>query len=365
MTVFTPWNQLCIRGFRGLQDIALDDLGTLNVLIGANDSGKTSVLEAVFLLAGAGNLELSKRIQEFRDFPVHTLDDLLYLFHNRTNGSVIELSAQSHDPNSGRGLSISTPQKDSTATIISTRGQEQLPVTGHIDNRPAESHPHLRYELTIRRGDKEDQAPYTGDLKFEESNLVIRSEPAMQEAIIKARMITDRLRLDPAAVGEVIVKKKKPELLKYLRMVNPLVQDISVHGSSAFIDIGTASMLPGKMFGSGIMRACTILAYCILNRDQILLVDEIGSGLHYTALTPLLQAMVDLSNENGTQIFVTTQSLDVLKSLQEVFSKAEMAEARSKLACYALERDRHGQVHSYPYGYEGLNHSILHQIEIR
>ena len=51
MSPSQPMDSLAIRGFRGLEALTLEDLGRFNLLLGANDVGKTSVLEAVFLLS--------------------------------------------------------------------------------------------------------------------------------------------------------------------------------------------------------------------------------------------------------------------------------------------------------------------------
>ena len=40
-------DRLTIQRFRGLQDLTLDRLGRINLLVGPNNSGKTSVLEAI------------------------------------------------------------------------------------------------------------------------------------------------------------------------------------------------------------------------------------------------------------------------------------------------------------------------------
>ncbi|MCU0428296.1 MAG: AAA family ATPase, partial [Candidatus Kapabacteria bacterium] len=37
-----------IQNFRGIKSLEMDDLGQVNVLVGKNNSGKTSVLEAVW-----------------------------------------------------------------------------------------------------------------------------------------------------------------------------------------------------------------------------------------------------------------------------------------------------------------------------
>ncbi|NES89149.1 ATP/GTP-binding protein, partial [Okeania sp. SIO2B9] len=41
-------DNLTIHRFRGLRDLTLEDLGQINLLVGVNNSGKTSVLEAIY-----------------------------------------------------------------------------------------------------------------------------------------------------------------------------------------------------------------------------------------------------------------------------------------------------------------------------
>src|SRR5438128_6111561 len=40
-------DEFTIHAFRGLRDVKLEGLGQINLLVGANNSGKTSVLEAL------------------------------------------------------------------------------------------------------------------------------------------------------------------------------------------------------------------------------------------------------------------------------------------------------------------------------
>jgi len=42
-----PFEKVFIDGFRGLRNLELDGLGPINILVGGNNSGKTSVLEAL------------------------------------------------------------------------------------------------------------------------------------------------------------------------------------------------------------------------------------------------------------------------------------------------------------------------------
>lgn len=58
---------LSVRHFKGLETIDLEGLGSFNVLVGANDVGKTTVLEALFFLTGLSNLQLPVAIQNRRN----------------------------------------------------------------------------------------------------------------------------------------------------------------------------------------------------------------------------------------------------------------------------------------------------------
>jgi hypothetical protein len=44
-----------IKGYRGLHRFEMDGLGRINLLVGKNNSGKTSVLEALHLLSSGGD----------------------------------------------------------------------------------------------------------------------------------------------------------------------------------------------------------------------------------------------------------------------------------------------------------------------
>ena len=53
-------NSVNVAGFRGLKDLSLLDLGDLNVLIGASNTGKSSLLEAIY--AALASQIASKRL---------------------------------------------------------------------------------------------------------------------------------------------------------------------------------------------------------------------------------------------------------------------------------------------------------------
>ena len=50
------FKNLEIKNFRGIEHLTIDDLSRVNVFLGQNSSGKSSVLESFLLLMGMSNL---------------------------------------------------------------------------------------------------------------------------------------------------------------------------------------------------------------------------------------------------------------------------------------------------------------------
>jgi AAA15 family ATPase/GTPase len=70
------FRSLSICGFRGFQDLRVDDLDRFSLFLGPNNVGKTAVLEAIFLMAGPTNPDLPLRVNAFRGIEQFPLEQL-------------------------------------------------------------------------------------------------------------------------------------------------------------------------------------------------------------------------------------------------------------------------------------------------
>ena len=66
-------SNLELQQFRGLEHVKFAGLGRANLIVGGNNTGKTSVLEALILLFG-GQDQLSKLPTTFRELPGNSDD---------------------------------------------------------------------------------------------------------------------------------------------------------------------------------------------------------------------------------------------------------------------------------------------------
>lgn len=366
MTLPKHFSSLAIRGFRGLKDIEFAKLGRINVIVGTNDVGKTSVLEALFLLAGFGGLPLPVLIQNLRGHAVTRFRDLRYLFCDLATD--LQLSA-------------STSQDDRSLTIAHTAGtvdqESQLPMqTGTPDDGGAEVTSYssapafpefLDFSATTEQRYSNSPTNYHGVLSVRNGKIKMDAhqglDPSM-EAIVARIMVPGR-QPDAKIVSEVLVNKRQDVLIDCLRHINPRIARVTVSDSVVYVDIGLDTMIPLTMCGSGLVRAAEIVSACTLGQVDILLIDELGSGLHHSSIRPVLEAIISICDRQDIQVFFTTHSLEVLQCVQQVLDSDSFDRFRDDTKTYRLARDKDDRVRAYRYDYDKLEHFLSKGLEIR
>ena len=88
-----------IKNFRGIKHLSIDDFSRVNVFLGQNNSGKSSVLEAIFLLAGMSNPDLPLGLNKARtrNLRIVNLQDVRYQFNSLNLKNTPEFSSQQMD----------------------------------------------------------------------------------------------------------------------------------------------------------------------------------------------------------------------------------------------------------------------------
>lgn len=368
------FHSIAIRRFRGLEDIEFDGLGAFNVFLGANDTGKTSVLESIFLVSGLSVLPLIVGIQNQRQYLVRTFDDMSCIFHKLDLSEPVELSATAPTGAERRTLSISVQDPG----IL-------IQPTGHSEGRggmaqrsaaeslsPLTTPKVLQYDATLHDISLEEPLTFSAELGLSDDGIKAKSpitlsqrEILARQMVMRAKFLTPGSHYDSESFANVIVRKKESELLKVLQDMDSQIQDFTVLRDVVYVDTGLKEMIPLNMFGSGVARAAETIAACVQDESRILLIDGIEDGLHHTAVSTLLEAVLSMSRERGIQVFATTHSIGVLESLRDVLDKTRFRELQAATVCFTLARDKSGAVRPYRYDYGQFDHCISNGIEIR
>src|SRR5205823_8422138 len=87
------------------------------------------------------------------------------------------------------------------------------------------------------------------------------------------------------------------------------------YGSNLYVDYEGLGLALLSSFGDGFRRILTVALQLPRAAGGELLVDEIETAIHYTALTKSFSWLVRTSRQHDTQVFATTHSLEAVDAM--------------------------------------------------
>lgn len=354
-----------IHQFRGLRDLELKDLGRINLLVGINNSGKTSVLEALSIYCHPLDIRVwlstaRQREQDIRVSRTSSIDSLKWLFTHQS-ASILE----SDQPI----IIISSTGLFSVKKLIAT--YEELEGISLFEGNNIRNIASSNEEEIDNNNDQEiENEDVSGvrkgiDLKIEVStdhqlSLLAESsthieqfllwedeplyrlsgtrEPNLNTAIVTPsshRSAIGQFRL----LSEARFQNFKSDVVKLLQQMDSNISDIEILVSpesissrfNIYIQHEKIGLAPVSTFGDGIRRLLHIALKLASVKGGILLIDELESTIHTEALQSSFRWLVKWCVEMDVQLFATTHSLEAVDALLEV------TESDSDLVLYRLE----------------------------
>ena len=362
-----------------MADLELDAIGSFNLLIGANEVGKTSVLEAILLLSGLNRFQLPVTIQNARGLDRVSFDTMEALFCNLDTGSPIELSGSLRESSETFRLEISTGEYERSLAGQPVRsrigrrtggdGLTSLDLSRPISTRDSSLAVSKTIQCKAEIADSNDEVRKSayGELSFSSNGGVHYKTRERDSKLVSipAKFINSRLSPSGSAIHHVVINKMEPLLLDILRQMNPRIKRIVAGNQEVYVDIGLSRLMPLNTLGSGLIRLANVCAMALSNKAQILLIDEIEKGLHYTGIENYLKAVLTLTGRQNIQVFATTHSLGILKGLQSLLNRDGFARYGPDVNCFKLAKDKYSKVIAYRYDHEQFDHCIRHGIEVR
>jgi len=346
-----------IKNFRGIDHLRIDDLGRVNILVGQNSSGKSSVLEAVNLSLNMSNPDMPQVINNIRARKsFSTFLDAKYLFHNLNMDTPPELTLE---------------QTDGTVRHLTLGLTYVFDELAEPKNEPIQQAGSIVYVNTLEinfstttHGERQD---YKSWLRINPAGIVVNRKIAdnylesLRGRVISADLTSDNTVWD---LAEIFKRNQKSTILSLLKLFDARINSIEILNDDVYIGFeGMAEMLPSRMTGDGLRRYLSIAASAANPMTHIILLDEIDNGLHYSAYKKLWEALFALAVETNKQIFVTTHSKETLQKLNQMLE--EHPDYRSEMRLYTLENTLKKGYQAYKYTYEGLSGACENDIELR
>ncbi len=305
-----------ISNFKCFRSLHISDLSRVNVVGGRNNVGKTALLEALFVFHDRSNPRMFLRTQTWRGMPqVPTDPPSLWgpFFNDFDLGRPIRIE-----------LTIDgTPHRAEYAFCpigrVPAERQTEARRAGSEEDAgvatQADTFPVLDITYASGRDATTTQHLYTAN---GEAKLHFEQEPNLLE---RATMLTSRTRVyspeEAIRLGRLIEDKKEGLVEEFLSLIAP-VRDLQISytgaGPLVVCDVGLPRLIPLAYAGEGICRLLSIILAMSDASGGLVLVDEIGSGVHHSAQTAFWEAIGKAATGFDCQLVATTHSYELLRA---------------------------------------------------
>ena len=335
------FKNLAIRNFRGLGDLEIPRLGRINLVTGKNNSGKTSLLEALFLLCGAGNPQLALATNIVRGIELAgglgipgMFWKQLFTDMDRTKTVEIKGDSTSH----GRWILHVMLHRPDTIQIPFDR-------SGRMAERavwPGESN----LKFSFKKG---AEPLVERNMRFEDGDLQVEQpvKPAPFQAVFLSSR-TAKLQDDARFLGQLRQRKQGEFVTDALRRVEPRLRSIEVNSASGvpmiWGDIGLSELIPLPMMGEGMTRIARMILAISRSPGGVVLVDEVENGIHYSVLGKVWGAVGEAARQFDTQIVAATHSFECMEAAHRSLDEQDLLVHRLEaidetIRCVTLEAD--------------------------
>lgn len=308
---------LRIRNYRVFKDLEVGGLKRINLIAGKNNSGKTSLLEAICLLVSHKNPQVAINSHVVRpptpaDEPATTPLSVetawKHLFHDADTTRPIKIDGALSSGVEAR-LKIEAQRKRLTQIALGNGLNDGVPearslVFRYSDSKQRKSVSSISVsangiEIEQPEPDKLDDLPNT-----------------VQGALIVLPQSGSRTQ-DAALLAKLRVHKQSDMLLKALQLIEPRLQSIedSVASGTPMIwgDVGLSEMIPLHVMGEGMTHVARIMLGIYSMRGGVVLIDEIENGIHHSAMPDVWKAIGKAAERFDVQIFATTHSFECIQ----------------------------------------------------
>ena len=391
-------NSLEIKNFRALEDFKVAKLGRVNLIVGKNNSGKSTVLEALRIYAGNAQRELLVDIAKSHD-ETYQLAELKF--------GDLNTAMPFEDLFTGRRL----PDDDTVIVIGESADSSQaLRIIYRISIDDNELKEDVEGLTDIQRSGFSQAVTKNQYIALveqrnadfvtkRESLIAIKNKKSASISLSDAFLTTrnsirhEALGITPCSfiptqlisIDELakewdnIVGTEHEEIVKQaLRIILPEFQNIyfvqnnktssSSDGSQRTAKVKLPNLprpVPLKSLGDGMTRILQLALKLVSAQGGFLLIDELENGLHYSIQEKVWAWLFEIAERLDIQVFATTHSWDCIENFTKVAIANETTEGIVFRMGKSARTSNHEQIIATVFDKDSLYRMTQADIEIR
>lgn len=280
-------NDISIRNFRGLAELDLHGLQRVNLIVGPNDSGKTSLLEAVLLIADPNQInQLPGLFRARQGNPA--IRFYRWLVRDAVGVTRCTLSAES-DAGSWSGTIVpdGAPPFGGPGSLSHELKQTHKFAEAGVAYRVASKPPLTCRAVPLHSRTPEELVKLVGN-----AHRKAGGEEAVQRLVATVDPRIKKVRVDPGEDGNQIV-----------------------------VDIGLSELVPVSQVGQGVYRLLGIICELIADKPNLVLIDELENGLHHSIHRQIWTGLAEIAETLDVQIIASTHSDEFLRAAHRAYSE--------------------------------------------
>lgn len=320
-------DSLEIKNFRAFDHLRVERLGRANLIVGKNNTGKSSLLEAVYVFASGGSLGVILYILDYRG----EIAGVAWQNQKQPDVARIEVALNSlfysnlHGPQRPATLSSGVESIEIDTTLI----ESVVPTQVHsiMDTGGLEIARVPEPALKLTHDGKSYAVPFEHP-RLWESPLPNRRRPTTfvpSTGLAMAELVSRWSR--------VVLTPQEEEVTAAVRMVNPGLEQLAVkeRDNERLIFAKLAGLdrpIPLRSLGEGANRILGMALVLRASSKGVLLIDEFENGLHYSVQVQIWKLVLQQALRLDVQVFATTHSEDCIRAFQAAAESVDGIDAR-------------------------------------
>ncbi len=310
------------KQFRGIKELEITNLGNINIIVGDNNSGKTSVLEAMMLLRNTFEFSNVLNIIRLRDngvyspFRMSSFDNFLYMFNPEKEDKQIEVEGVV----AGKLVGVSLyGTVENVLVDIAELSDRNRKMHGLLEEQRAVYEENETSEFQgILESRIEDRVVYKEKIAFNPFTRLSGIKVSKPESIEMVYVSpTDHTN---GNVFSRIIKSDdyKEIVLHVIQIFDKDIEDIlylkneQTSRPIECIKHKRLGIMPLSTYGDGIKKVLLLANSIARAAGGILLVDEIETAIHSRHYDDIFRFVIKACQQFGIQLFATTHSIEAV-----------------------------------------------------
>ena len=339
---------ITIENFRQFDHLEVKDLKRINFFVGKNNCGKTTVLEALFIMIGPQIYGAWAKLSRFRGLALQ--NDLMS-------------NAFGNSPTNTIKLSINIGEEH-CKLIISPKTENEMPFT----SLPGENNQVKKaYDYNITTTKNKIEEVYKASVSVLQNGDHLTPIKTFSNSYGGCVFLSEKTLMNDmkGQIQELFKKSQEHKLVELLKLFNDNITNILVIGNDIYIENKDSGRLILALMGDGLKKYLTIVCALLDERLTCIFIDEIENGLHFETQKTILRAILRLSKEKDLQMFITTHNYETLKFLSEIMQEDEFNTQQDAVQVINIANTVKKGYQSYNYSIDGLIDFIHNETEVR